>query len=557
MKKQLFSLLFTFCFIYSSYSQNWDWANGAGGNQKVEAYSIAIDDAGNSYITGSFEATLNFGSVTLTASVAGNIYASDVFIAKYNSLGALVWAQKAGSTSYDYGNGIATDAAGNVYVTGLFMGTATFGSLTVTSSADYDIFIAKYDSSGNALWVKKAGGSGWDVGSGVSIDNTGNCYITGSYRNTGTFGGTTLTSAGSYDAYVAKLDNAGTFLWAKSLGGISDDRGISVSTDQSNNCYMTGYFIGTLTSGTTTITSAGGSDMYMAKFDASGNPVWAKRAGSDMNDEGTSITTDVAGNLYVTGYFKDTAVFDSITVITSGAEDIFVGKFDYKGDVIWLKKYGGTQNDRGYGISLDSSSNIYVAGAFFGTGQFDTITAVSYNQDDAFIAGINNLGKTKWVKSGGGINADIGRSVAASAYGSCYTTGYYSGSAEFGTNTISGVSDNDLFVAKLDSTFIIAMPDNTGIDGNMINAKNITVYPNPSKSDITILLETANNIQLRVELYDVLGKIVTDKAVISETKNSFSKKQISINRGSLPDGIYFGKVIAGDQVYTTRLMLIK
>ena len=551
-----FSLQFTL-FSSFSFAQNWAWAKSAGGQQKVESYAIAIDSDGNSYITGWFEDSLKFGSFSLKASIAGNAFASDIFIAKYDINGNFVWAKKAGGTSYDYGTGIATDTAGNVYVTGLFLGTATFGTLSITSiSTDYDVFIAKYAPDGTALWVNKAGGSAWDVGSGITVDKSGNVFVAGAFRGTATFGTASLISAGNYDGFVAKYDNTGVFQWAQRAGGTLEDRAQSISTDAIGNCYVIGFFNGIATVGTTLLTSSDSSDVWIAKYDPSGTSVWAKRAGGPDADEGKSIVSDDAGNTHVTGFFEGTSLFGTISLTSSGSRDIFAGKYDYKGDIMWMKKLGGVQGDIGYGISVDSSGNSYVAGSFFGAAIFDTISVVSSNQDDAFIAGLDYYGSSKWVMQAGGANPDIGRGVAVSLMGSCYTTGYFSGSATFGSNTITGFSDNDLFVAKVDSVFIVN-PPNTGLKEDANNLKNFVIFPNPANADVTIQFEVVQtNMQVSVELYDILGKKVTEKAVVSDTRSFYNKKQVIINRGDLPDGLYFGKLMVGKKIYTTRFMLI-
>ncbi len=555
-------LSITFYLLNSTFSvaQNWAWAKSAGGSQKVESYAITVDKMGNSYITGWFEDSLKFGSTTLVATVTSNIFASDVFIAKYDVNGVFKWAKRAGGNNYDYGNGITTDASGNVYVIGLFSVTATFGTLSVTSSGDYDVFIAKYDPSGNALWVKKGGGTGWDVGNGITIDNSGNCYVTGAYRNTVTFGTTALTSLGNYDAFIAKYDSTGTFIWAKSAGGTDDDRGQSVTTD-AGNCYITGYFNSTAMVGSTSLISAGGSDILLAKYDAAGNAVWAKKAGGTLDDQGLSISSDDGGNNFITGFFNGASLFggglDTITLISAGAEDIFVGKYDYKGDVKWMKRFGGTQPDKGNGISIDTSGNSYVAGSFFGTAQFDTITSVSNNQDDAFVAGLNNLGKAKWVVHGGGVNPDMGKGIATTNTGSCFTTGFFGTAASFGTINVNGFSttDNSLFVAKVDSTTIV---NPSTVTEDNINLKGVVVYPNPSDTDVTVQFETSVSVgEISVELYDGVGKIVKHKTVVSETKNSQDIKQVKLNREGLPSGLYFVKIQAGNKIYTSRLMLMK
>jgi hypothetical protein len=572
MKKKLhyLALIIMLFSFYNMYSQSWKWAKSAGGDQKIESYAIAIDSIGNSYVTGWFEDSLKFGTTTLVTSVAGNNFASDIFIAKYDKDGNFVWAKKAGGTNYDYANGIATDKNGNVYLTGLFIGTATFGTLSIVSTTnDYDVFIAKYDSNGNALWVKKGGGSVWDVGSGIAIDNQNNCYITGAYRNTATFGTTSFTSVGNYDIFVAKYDTGGNFLWAKSAGGTGDDRGQSICVDHMGNCYLTGFFKSTMTISTNTLNPIGDSDIFLAKYNSSGVPQWGKGFGGLLADEGLSIKVSRGGDIYVTGYYTDVATFDTAVVNGYGNSDAFVGKYDYKGDLIWVKKYGGTQNDKGYGISLDTFNNVYVTGSFWGTGNFDTISIASFNQDDAFVAGINNDAETKWVLKGGGLNMDVGRAIAASPYGYCYVTGYFSSDAYFGDLTISGpMPENDLFVSKIDSTFIYdsiplvdtiptdTVPNSIAINVMSKDGLKIVVYPNPFQTSATIAIENATTTQ-QIEIFDLIGNDVSSSFEISESRNGNNNKQFVIKAEEAKAGIYFLKVKNETSEKISRLILMK
>lgn len=562
MKKTLLTLsLFLFLFAQYTYAQYWDWAKSAGGPQKVESYAIAADMHGNSYITGWFEDSLKFGTTTLVASIAGNSFASDIFIAKYDVHGNLVWAKKAGGTNYDYGNGIAVDTSGNVYVTGLFIGTVSFGSLSITSiTNDYDVFVAKYDANGNALWVNKVGGGAWDVGNGITLDKQGNCLITGAYRNTGTFGSTTITSAGNYDVFVAKYDSNGTFIWAKGVGGTGDDRAQAITTDATGNSYITGFFNGAFTMGTSNLTSNGGSDILLAKFDAAGNPLWGKKFGGIHDDVGNSIVLNPHGDIYTTGYYTDTATFDTTHVNGYGNKDAYVSKSDYKGDIIWVKKYGGTQDDEGYGISRDTFNNIYSTGSFWGTGNFDTITVMSTNQDDAYIAGIEaGTDKTKWTVNGGGLNIDVSRAIAASAYGGCFITGYFSNNATFGSNTVNGysIADNDLFVARLDSTFLIdGVPIDAGVASLFMSVGDLAVFPNPFSSVITANLLNASEIKT-VEMFDLLGKSVTNQLVVKEFRKGSEKQVISMDASKLAKGVYLLQINTADGVYSKRVIRVE
>jgi hypothetical protein len=160
-------------------------------------------------------------------------------------------------------------------------------------------------------WAKSAGGTSYDKGNSVAVHASGNNYIIGTFRDTATFGSTTLTSQGGYDVFVAKLSTNGAWQWAKSAGGSSDDRGRGVAVDTSGNTYITGYFHGTATFGSTTLTSQGPPpDVFVAKLSTNGAWQWAKSAGGPNYDIGADVAVDASGNTYITGYFESTAYGD-------------------------------------------------------------------------------------------------------------------------------------------------------------------------------------------------------------------------------------------------------
>ena len=304
-------------------------------------------------------------------------------------------------------------------------------------------------------WVKQAGGTGGDEGNGIATDSSGNSYVTGSFSGTATFGSTSLTSSGSSDIFIAKLDSAGNYLWAKQAGVTILNYSQGIATDSSGNSYVTGYFRGTATFGTTSLTSNGSSynDIFVAKLDTDGNYLWAKKAGGTSDDYGYGISTDSSSNCYVTGGFAGTATFGTTSLIGSGYTDIFIAKLDTNGNYLWAKKAGGTRSDNGYGVATDSSSNCYVTGSFMGTATFGTTTLVnsSTSYADIFIAKLDMSGNYLWAKKASGINWDSGNSIAIDSSGNSYVTGEFNGSATFGTSTLISNGYYDIFIAKLDT----------------------------------------------------------------------------------------------------------
>ena len=199
----------------------------------------------------------------------------------------------------------------------------------MTSSGDIDIFVAKLDSSGNWLWANQAGGTNCDYGHGIAVDDNGNSYIIGNFLESANFGITTLTSSGYYDIFVAKLDINGNWLWAKQAGGTSYDFGNSIAVDTNRNVYVTGFFYSSSCSfGTITLINSSSEyiDIFVAKLDINGNWLWAKQAGGTSDDCGYGITVDVNGNSYITGIFRGSATFGTTTLTSSGDFDIFVAK---------------------------------------------------------------------------------------------------------------------------------------------------------------------------------------------------------------------------------------
>ena len=201
----------------------------------------------------------------------------------------------------DWSQAITIDSSGNCYVTGFFSGTATFGTTQITSSGERDIFIAKYDTDGNFQWVRKAGGTDFETGTDISIDASGNCYVTGHFQGTATFGTTQITSSGNEDIFIAKYDTDGNFQWVRKAGGVDDDKGQRIAIDNLGNLYITGIFQGIATFETTQLTSSGWNDIFIAKYDTDGNFQWVRKAGGTGNDVGYGIAADASGNCYVTG----------------------------------------------------------------------------------------------------------------------------------------------------------------------------------------------------------------------------------------------------------------
>ena len=301
MKKRILLLLGISFISIISFAQilNWQWAKGVGGTDWDGIFATTIDTQGNIYVVGIFNSpTITFGSTTLT-----NNGEEDIFIAKYNSNGNVLWAKSAGGIYEDRALSVIVDASGNIVVTGSFNSpTITFGTTTLTNNGNYNIFIAKYNNNGDVLWAKSAGSNDEDfVSSIVAVDATGNIIIAGSFSSpTITFGSTTLINNGGSDTFLTKYNTNGNVIWAKSAGGISTDFSKSMAVDATGNIIVSGSFKSpTITFGSTTLTSEGDWVSFLTKYNTSGDVLWAKSDSIYDGMNSISVSVDKLKNIYL------------------------------------------------------------------------------------------------------------------------------------------------------------------------------------------------------------------------------------------------------------------
>jgi len=460
-------LFFFSLFQAASQTPDWVWARSASNTVlnagTAEGVSIAVDPSEDVYITGWYFYTVNFGPDTLTCAL--NTY--NPYLAKYDASGNVLWAKSAANTgtASAFGQAVCTDLFGNCYLTGYFTGTITFGSYTLTGTGFYDVFLVKYDSSGNVLWAKSAVGNYQEFPYSVACDRWGNVFVTGQLgSSTMTFGSHTITNNNGVwnDLFLAKYDSAGNVIWAKSgtgTGGAGGDTGYGVATDASGDVYVVGQFGGSFYFGPDTLTAVS-SDIFLTKYDSSGNEVWGRRAGGAAEDAGASVATDTFGNIYITGNFRSPYLyvgFDTLINAGNSGRDAFLAKYNFSGNEIWAKDIGGTGDEWGSCVATDKSGKVYLTGGAFPQFSpsltFDTITLLppSGSIDPMFIAGYNSAGHAFFAKAlprGG----DDWNAVATSSPGCVYIGGDYLRGTDpyiIGNDTLSPTFTEDVFVAKL------------------------------------------------------------------------------------------------------------
>lgn len=381
----------------------------------------------------------------------------------------LNFAGALGGVGIDRGHDVSVDAAGNVYLTGQFRVAGDFDpgpGTSVLTGGWFDVYVCKLDAGGTLQWARSMGGTSVDYGFSVAADDSENVFCTGLFNETADFdpgpGVFNLTSAGEQDAFLCKLDSAGNFLWAFSLGGTSGDAGSHVATDGAGNVYLVGSFSGAIDfdPGPGTYTVAASSGPILAKYDAMGNFLWAGPTGGFAS----GIEVDPDGTVYLAGSFLGTTDFDPgpgvYNLTSTGAADIFVSKLNHSGTLQWALAIGSTNQEGCYGIATGPAGELYCTGRFQGTVDFDPGPGVfeltsNGSRDDIFVLRLDTDGAFYWGAVLGGRAEDNVAGIAADPMGGVYCAGWYldwidadPGPAEFRLNS---VGQDDIYVCKLDS----------------------------------------------------------------------------------------------------------
>ena len=371
----------------------WDgtfsWARSLGGPDDDVARAVAVDSAGQVYITGQFRDTVDFDSETgpdERTSYGG----ADVFITAFSPAGGYVRAFTFGGTDDEDARGVAVDSADAVYAAGSFRTSVDFDPSgsgdSRTSAGESDVFLTKHAADGSYGWTYSLGSTDSDLATAVAISSAGGVYFAGRYQgtidfDTGPVGTDEHSATGGYDIFVTKLDSAAVYQWTRSIGDTSQDYVEGLAVDTSGNVLLAGYFFGTVdfdpTTGTDEHTSNGNSDVFVTKLSASGGHGWTRTFGGVANDASLGVTADSNENVVLVGYFGSIVDFDPSGPVDAhtavGGRDVFVTQFSGTGVYGWTRVAGGGLPDEAKSVNAGLGDTICFAGSFEGTVNFDPI----------------------------------------------------------------------------------------------------------------------------------------------------------------------------------------
>lgn len=531
----------------SGYTQNWQWAKSGKGNQYEFVSSMTVDDSGNVYVVGGFASdSLVIGNNIL---INDSAPLADMYLAKLDANGNVLWTKRAGGTGHEFWTSVTLDNSGNVCVAGAFTSQAlVVGTTTLNGSGFYSIAVAKYSTGGNLIWAQGAGGSsGSEFASSITADAFGNIFVTGGFSDTLIFGPYTVTGS----MYIVKYDNGGNVIWAKNAVGGAD--GKVVTSDASGNIYVAGVFNGdSIIFGSSVLynDSADPMDLFLVKYTANGNVLWARSAdgGSAAPDfiNVLAITLDASGNVYIAGAFLGETISFGPYVLTndsSATYDAFIAKYDSSGNMRWAKSMGGSEHDGIASLAPDGAGAILMSGYFASSAiSFDaeTLTNVGVGTEDIFMVKIDTSGATIWAERLGGTGGEGANAIASHASGDIYLSGSFVGTTlSFGSTTLNNTNplEQDIYIAKMGLPLRIS---------DIETLDKISVYPNPTSGKFIISgIDGLNGL----EIYDILGKKIV------EARQVYFSGPWEIDLSPYPAGIYYLRIRTEDAVFGRKIIL--
>jgi hypothetical protein len=536
MKKNLFFTILLFTFSTTSYAQTSTFSQTFGSSGIDQIRGLQTNDAREIFIAGTFGDDFNIGNKNLFINGL-----EDIFISKINTNNETVWAKSLGSNDRDKITGFRLFEDSLIYFSGVFWDNITFDTISLSAIGNA-LFVAQLDSSGNAKWVNKIYGNGSKtINEGVT-DNNGNYYITGSFSANLYFPNDTLTAQGLEDAFVAKYDKNGLFLWAKSIGYQRYTEATGLTVNNIGAVYIAGQFNGRVIFGNDTLwASALDFDLFFAKYDANGNLIFGKRFGGIYDNTNPKLALGIFGKVAMAGTFVGLLNFDQTSIQTSGLDsDIFLAVFDDLGSLLSVDKYGDTNPETLQGLAVNVD-DYYLSGYFNTSTTFGNASLItSFGNLQNFVIRTTELqSQTPNVVSYP--TSQFSSSILVTPHFNSFLNreiliaGIFEGTINLPTATPSPVSNGftDIFLINI----LMPLVNTNSIEKQL----NFKIFPNPTTDLLTIDFQDFNiNQSVKIHIINSIGQI---------QKTVFINENLSqIDVSNLPKGIYFLKIIGNENI---------
>ncbi len=508
-------LLILLTFAYGpTYAQTWPWARAGAGSDHAYGKAVAADAQGNCIATGTYKGSLEIGGQTLSTPGEDGVY-----LAKFDAVGTLLWWHIVANGPGILVNDITVDGGGNIAIVGMYQGSVVFipGQLgtTLTSQGSFDVFVAKYDGDGSPSWARSIGGEGYDYGASITHDGYLNLIVTGDQHMN-------AFNLSASKVFVSKFAYNGTPFWTL----LSQDYGTAhlgdgIEANDAGELCITGQFFGSFTFGGLTV-DAGTPEatIYVARLNSDGAPYWVQKAGAGGYAFGQSVGMDANSNVYITGSYRGTIAFGGLSLPGPAdmSYDIFVAKCaGSDGTFQWATHAEGPGHDIAVGIRVDAAGNSYLNGSFQDTWTFGGTTLETNGGVDGYLAKVSADGAPLWAQQYGGPTGDAIGGIDLHGNG-IFVTGAFQVDIDFdGTLELTGQPTiRDVFVAKFEES-------TSGVAEEAVPS--FSLYPVPTKDRLSVTGVTGRT---AFSIVDAVGRVVRSGILLSG----------AIDVSALPAGTY-------------------
>jgi hypothetical protein len=546
------------------------WARSFGGNQNDLGHA-ATDAYGNIYFTGYFSGSCDFDPGPATVTLNTGFY-WDIFIAKYDIQGDLIWVKQVGGPGADAGTAIAIHPMnGHIYVTGTFEQTVDFdpgpGINMISSGGMLDVFLMQLDTSGNMQHVMTIPAPEDASSTAIICQNQGNgdVFTTGAFFGTVDFNPGPLTynlySFFGTDLFILQTDSALNFKRVAGIqgNGLNDEglSGIAISPSQNQEVIMTGNFSDTIDcdpdTGQFILSTSSDADIFVCKLDSALNFMWAKQMGGPGLDVGHKIAVDNAGKIYTTGYFEQVADFNPDSAIQTnltsvGLVDLYISILDDSGSFVNAVGTGSSDYDVAEEIVVSTNGNITITGYIRDTVDFDPgpqLNFLSASGSDAFLWQLDNNLSFNFARIWGGSGNDFGSSLSPAPSGKLILSGHFNSTImPMGGANLFNTSfpQNDVFFAMIDPSLI------TGVNYTHGNTGQLGIYPNPAKDQLRISAPLLK-LPAVVTITGITGNILF--------RGEIYKNEMMLDVENYASGIYFLGLTNENQSLTQKFIIAK
>lgn len=506
----------------NSFGQSFGWVNTGIGNENIEGKKLVSADNGDIIAAGGFEGSGVFSSSNIIA-----IGDEDFFLARYDSSGNNLWSRAYGGFEKDEIKDLAKGPNNTIYVCGSTEGAMILDTLVLNNLDGKNGFLAQLDEGGNIIWGLNLESNDEITASAIVVSEMDSiAYISGHFKDSAFIGSYSISSFASESFFVAAVDYFGNIIWVSTGASQDEVEPLSMSLGAGSRINVLGNFEGNFLVGSNVLPNSSDSDAFLLCLDQAGDFIWSNSIGGTNDIEGSSITADEQGNVFVIGSFEDEVHFNTDSLTSAEDKDGFFAKYDDEGNELWVKGLSGTSDVQPKDVFADNAQGIYITGSIDGTCYFDSLAITNNSGTDLFIVKYDTSGTVIWGKGIGGSGSVEGCAISTDVNGNPIVTGRFDGTAFFDEISISGFSDHDFFIGKM-----FPAEDTASISEIEYMEYKAVLYPNPADQSIYISLKYPNAPKtLTLELTDAQGRHI---------QNFNWEQNKSINVASLDSGLYF------------------